>query len=137
MCYRAVAEGSNNFKELWKLLRKMGMPFTDFQQPEICLDVNVLMHFNEKKKKKKSQYLPIFLQHYGREFSKLTSSRKNLFSINFVKEYYLALDIPSDSFQSKLTNKEEIFKIVSDVDHEKIRNIDEILGRMLKMALKY
>ena len=95
------------------------------------------MKKKKKKKKKKFQYHPIFKKHYGREFSNLTSSRKNLFGINFVKEYYLALDIPSDSFQSKLTNKEEIFKIVSDVDHEKIRSIDEILGRMLKMALKY
>ena len=39
--------------------------------------------------------------------------------INSVKEYYSALNIPSDSFKLRLTNKEEVFKMLSNVDPEK------------------
>ena len=47
--------------------------------------------------------------------------------INSVKEYYSALNIPSDSFKLQLTNKEEVFKILSNFDPEKTCGIDEIL----------
>ena len=36
---------------------------------------------------------------------------ENISCINSVKKYYLALNIPSDSFKLQLTNKEEVFKI--------------------------
>ena len=50
--------------------------------------------------------------------------------MHYVKEYYSALNIVSDSF--KLTNKEEVFKISSNLDPEKACGLDEILCRMLK-----
>ena len=56
--------------------------------------------------------------------------------MNYVKEYYSALNIPSNSFKFKLTNKEEVFKISSNVDPEKACGLDEILCRMLKDSPK-
>ena len=65
--------------------------------------------------------------------SKLTSSRKNIFCMNFVREYYLALNILSDSsFKLQLTNKKEVFKILINVDPEEACGLDEIPCRKLK-----
>ena len=52
--------------------------------------------------------------------------------MNSVKEYYSALNIPSGSFKLQLTNKEEVFKILNNVDPEKACGLNEILWRMLK-----
>ena len=46
--------------------------------------------------------------------------------MNSVKEYYSALNIPSDSYKHQLMNKEEVFKIVSNADPEKACGLDEI-----------
>ena len=52
--------------------------------------------------------------------------------MNSVKEYYSALKIPSESFKLQLTNKEDAFKILSNVDSEKACGLDEIPCRILK-----
>ena len=61
---------------------------------------------------------------------------ENIFGINSVKEYYSALNIPSDSFKYQLRNKEEVFKILSNADPEKACGLDEIPCRMLKDGAK-
>ena len=53
-----------------------------------------------------------------------------------MKEYYSALNIPSDSFKLQLTNKEELFKVLSNVDPEKAYVLDEIPCRMLKDSVE-
>ena len=52
-------------------------------------------------------------------FSKSTYSPTNIFSMNSVKEYYSALKILFDSFKLQLTNKEEVFKLLSNIDAER------------------
>ena len=47
--------------------------------------------------------------------------------MNSVKEYYSTLNIPSDFIKLQLTNKEKAFKILNNVDPEKLCRIDEIL----------
>ena len=52
--------------------------------------------------------------------------------MNSVKDFYSALNIPSDSFKLQLTNKEKVLKIFSNLDTEKACSIDKIPCRMLK-----
>ena len=46
--------------------------------------------------------------------------------MNPVKEYYSTLNIPSDSFKLQLTKKEEVSKILSNADTEKVCGLDKI-----------
>ena len=62
-------------------------------------------------------------------FSKSTSSRKKYLWHEFFKGVLFS---SSDSFNLKLTNKEEIFKILRNIDPEKACSLDEIPCRMLK-----
>ena len=57
---------------------------------------------------------------------------RNIFGVNSVKDYHSATNIPSDSFKLQLMNKEEVFKILSNVDPEKACGLNEILCRLLQ-----
>lgn len=47
--------------------------------------------------------------------------------MNSVKEYNLVLNGPSNNFKFQLMNKEEFFKVLSNVVPEKTFSLDEIL----------
>ena len=57
---------------------------------------------------------------------------KNIVGIISVKEYYSALNTRANSFKAQLTNKEEVFKRLSNVDPKKVCSLDEIPCWMLK-----
>ena len=57
---------------------------------------------------------------------------KNIVGIISVKEYYSALNTRANSFKAQLTNKEEVFKRLSNVDPKEVCSLDEIPCWMLK-----
>ena len=75
-----------------------------------------MLQFNEKKN---ANTFKDFYSNLAVDLVNRLPAAKNIFGINFVKEHYAALSIPSDSFKFQLTNKEEVFKILSNVDPEK------------------
>ena len=98
-------------------------------QLKICLRENNLLQFN---KKKNTNTFKDFYRNLAADLVNRLPAAKNIFGINSVKEYYSALNIPSDSFELQLTNKEEVFKISSNVDPKKACGLDEKPCRMLK-----
>ena len=120
---------TNNPKELWKAPKNLGMLFQVSHQPKICLRENNLLQFNENKNANTFKH---FYRNPTADLINRLSAAKNIFGTNSVKEYYSALNIPSDSFKFQLTNNEEVFKILRNVDHAEACGIDEIICRMLK-----
>ena len=57
---------------------------------------------------------------------------KNIFGENFVEKYYSAMNIPSNSFKSRNAKREEIYKMLINVDPNNAYGIDDIPGRFLK-----
>ena len=82
--------------------------------------------------KEKCQYLQRFLQQPSHRFRKWTSSCKKYIWHEFFEGVLSALKIPSDSFKLQLTNKEEVFKILSNIGPEKDYGLDETPCRMLQ-----
>ena len=70
--------------------------------------------------KKKANSLKDFYKNPAADLVNQLSAAKNIFGTNSVKEYYSALNMPSDFFKLQLMNKEEVFKILSNVDPEKL-----------------
>ena len=124
-----LQKDTNNPKELWKALKNLGMPSQVSHQLKICLRGNILLQFNEKKN---ANIFKDFYSNLAADLVNRLPAAKNILGMNSVKEYYSALNIPSDSFKLQLTNKEEVFKILSSVDPEKACGLDEIPCRMLK-----
>ena len=91
------------------------MPCQVSHQPTIRLREKNFLRFHEKKNVNTFKYF----------YSKSTSSRKNIFGMNSVKEFYSAVNIQFDSFKLQLTSKQEVLKILSNVDSEKACCLDE------------
>ena len=124
-----LQKNTNNWRELWKALKNLGMPCQVSHQPKICLGENNLLQFN---KKKNANTFKNFYSNLAADMVNRLPAVKNISGMNSVKEYYSALNIPSDSFKLQLTNKEEVFKILSNVAPDKAYGLDEISCRMLK-----
>ena len=88
-----------------------------------------MLQFNEKKN---GNTFKDFYRKLAADLVNRPPAAGNIFGINSAKEYYSALNIPSDSFKLQLTNKEEVFKILSNLDPENACVLDEIPCRMLK-----
>ena len=90
-----------------------------------------MLLFNEKKN---ANTFKDFYRNLAVDLVNQLPATKNIFGTNSVKEHYsgVLLNIPSDSFKIQLTNKEEVFEILSNVDPEKACGIDEIPCGMLK-----
>ena len=105
------------------------MPSKVSHQPKISLRENNLLRFNEDKN---ANTFKDFYRNLAADLVNRLPAAKKIFAINSVREYYSALHIPSDSFKLQLTNKEEVFKMLSNVDPEKACGLDEIPCRMPK-----
>ena len=88
-----------------------------------------MLQFNEKKN---ANTLKDFYSNLAADLVNRLPSGENIFGMNSVKEYYPVLNIPSDSFKLQLTNKEKVFKILSNVDSEKAFGLNEMPCRILK-----
>ena len=107
----------------------MSIPCQVSYQPKICLRENNLLQFNEKKN---ANTLKDFYSNLAADLVNRLPAGENIFGMNSAKEYYPVLNIPSDSFKLQLTNKEKVFKILSNVDSEKACGLNEMPCRILK-----
>ena len=99
------------------------MPFRVSHQPKFFFRENKLLQFDEKKN---ADTFKDFYSNLAADLVNPLPVAKNIFGVNSVKEYYSVLNIPSDSFKLQLTNKEEVFKILNNVDTEKSCGLGEI-----------
>ena len=87
------------------------------------------MHKELFKKKRQKQNI-----YNGEKNSNTFKDFSSNLAADLVKECYSAQNVPSDSFKLKLTNKEEVIKILSNAkpDENHDGSLDEVAGRMLK-----
>ena len=116
-------------KELWKVLKNIGLPSKAAPISKICLKENEFTQFSD------IQNANTFKNFYSKLASNLVEklpTAKNIFRENSVKKYYSAMNIPSNSFKFRNAKREEIYKILINIDPNKAYGIDEIPGRFLK-----
>ena len=86
-------------KELWKVLKNIGLASKAAPVSKIYLKENHFTQFDDK------QNANTFKNFYSKLASDLVEKRpavKNIFRENSVKKYYSAMNIPSNSFNSKI-----------------------------------
>ena len=116
-------------KELWKVLKNIGLPSKAAPISKICLKENEFTQFSD------IQNANTFKNFYSKLASNLVEklpTAKNIFRENSVKKYYSAMNIPSNSFKFRNAKREEIYKILINIDPNKAYGVDEIPGRFLK-----
>ena len=97
--------------------------------PKICLTENNLLQLYEKKNA--NTFKP-FYSNLAADLLNQLPAVKSIFGMNSVKKYYSVLNTSSDSLKLQLMNKEEVFKILFNIDPKKACDLDEIPCRMLK-----
>ena len=88
------------------------------KQPQCqkCLKKNDFAQFDDKRNAN------FFKEYYSKIASELFEKlpiAKNIFRGNSVKTYYSAMNIPSNSFKFRNNNREEIYKILINIDPNK------------------
>ena len=105
------------------------MPSKAARISKICLRENDFTQFDDK------QNAITFKNSYSKFASDLVEKlpiAKNVFRENSVKKYCSAINVPPNSFKFRSTKREEIYKILINIDPNKAYGIDEIPGRFLK-----
>ena len=116
-------------KELWKVLKSIGLPSKAAPISKICLKENYLTRFDDKQN---ANFLKNFYSKLASDLVKKLPAAKNIFRENSIKKYYSPMNIPSSSFKFRNAKREEIYKILINIDPNKAYGIDEILGTFLK-----
>ena len=114
--------------DLWKVLKNTGLPSKAASISKICVKENDFPQFDDK------QNANTFKNFYSKLASDLVEklpTAKNTFRKKFVKKYYSAMN-NSNSFKLRNAKREEICKILTNIDPNKTYGIDEILGMFVK-----
>ena len=96
---------------------------------KICLKEN---HFTKFYDKQNANTFKKFYSKLASDLVEKLPTAKNIFREKAVKKYYSAMNIPSNSFKFRNAKREEIYKILINIDPNKAYGIDEIPGRFLK-----
>ena len=113
-------------KELWKVLKNVGLSSKAAPISKICIKESHFTQFDDK------QNANTFNNFYSKLASDLVEklpTAKNIFRGHSVKNYYSAMDIPSNSFKLRNAKREEIYKILINIGPNKAYGIDELPGR--------
>ena len=113
-------------QELWKVLKNVGLSSKAAPISKICIKESHFTQFDDK------QNANTFNNFYSKLASDLVEklpTAKNIFRGHSVKNYYSAMDIPSNSFKLRNAKREEIYKILINLDPNKAYGIDELPGR--------
>ena len=73
-----------------------------------------------------------FYSNFASDLVRKLPTTKNIFRENSVQKYYSAINIPANYFKFRNAKREEIYKILTDIDPNKTYGTDEIPGRFLK-----
>ena len=114
--------------ELWIVLKSIGLTSNAVQISKICLKEYDFTQFDDKRNAK------TFKNFYSKLPSDQTNIRtgKHVFGENSVEKYYSAMNIPSNSFKFRSAKREEIYRILINIDPNKAYGIDQITGKFLK-----
>ena len=104
-------------------IKKIGLPSKATPISKICLKENDFPQFDDK------QNANTFKNFYSKLSSDLVEklpTTENNFKENSVKKHYSVTNIPSNSFKFRNAKREEIYKILINIDPNKSYDIDEI-----------
>ena len=113
-------------KELWKVLKNVGLSSKAAPISKICIKES---HFTQFDDKQNANTFNNFYLKLASDLVEKLPTAKNIFRGHSVKNYYSAMDIPSNSFKLRNAKREEIYKILINIDPYKAYGIDELPGR--------
>ena len=124
-----LTENIGKPKELWKILKGLGMPSKTKSASNICLEKDGNFSFDP------NVNCEIFRTYFGNLAQNLLNklpTPTNVFGIDSVHKYYEQLNIKDKQFSLRTTSNAVVLKLLDDIEPSKAVGLDDINGQFLK-----
>ena len=128
-----LTENISKPKELWKTLKKLGLPSKNESSSKICLGTKDKVSFDNKEN---AETLKDFYENLANDLVNKLPLPTYKFGRERVKEYYKPLNIESKNFTLKPTTYENVLKLLEEINPNKAVGIDNLGGRFLRDGAK-
>ena len=130
---KKLEENIGDPKELWKNLKKLGLPKTKTPSSNICLKGNDGLSFCSLSI---ANNFKNFFSNLAQNLIEKLPTGPNRFHINSVREFYKPLIIKENSFHFTKVSEKTISDILKELKTNKSTGIDNLSGRFLKDGSK-
>ena len=124
-----LTENAGKPKELWKTLRKLGVPSKEHSMSTISLKKDGKILFDSTSI---CEIFKDFFANLATDLLKKLQAPTNLFGMNSVQKYYSHLNLQNKQFSIKPTTNEVILNLLEQINPGKAVGIDNIGGKFLK-----
>ena len=120
-------------KELWKNLKKLGLPKTKIPSSNICLKENDSLSFCSFST---TNNFKEFFSSLSQNLIEKLPTGPNKFDINSVREFYKPLNLEENPFHFNKLSENNISDFLKELKTNKATGIDNLSGRFLKDGSK-
>ena len=124
-----LAENKCNSKELWKTLKKLGLPSKNEGQSKICLGQEGNISFDPKAN---AETFKDFYSNLALDLVNQLPLPTDRFGPNSVKDYYKHLNLENKNFHFSPVTKEIVLKLLQQIDPSKAVGLDNLGGGIFK-----
>ena len=130
---KKLEENIGESKELWKNLKKLGLPKTKTDPTNICLKENVGLSFCSLSI---ANNFKEFFSNLAQNLIEKLPTGPNKFDINSVREFYKPLNLEENPFHFTKVSENTISDFLKELKTNKATGIDNLSGRFLKDGSK-
>ena len=130
---KKLEENIGEPKELWKKLKKLGLPKTKTDPTNICLKENDGLSFCSLSI---ANNFKEFFSNLARNLIEKLPTGPNKFDINSVREFYKPLNLEENPFHFTKVSENTISDFLKELKTNKATGIDNLSGRFLKDCSK-
>ena len=124
-----LTENAGKPKELWKTLRKLGVPSKEKSMSAISLKKDGKIVFDTKSI---CEIFKMFFANLSSNLVKNLPTPTSIFGMDSVQNYYSHLNLQNKLFVLEPTSKEVVLKLLEEINPSKAVGIDNISGKFLK-----
>ena len=130
---KKLEENIGEPKELWKNLKKLGLPKTKTTPSNICLKENDGLSFCSLSI---ANNFKEFFSNLAQNLIEKLPTGPNKFDINSVREFYKPLNLEENPLRFTKVSENTISDFLKELKTNKATGIDNLLGRFLKDGSK-
>ena len=116
-------------KELWKVLKSIGLPQKSFSTANICLKTKEKISFDTKEN---AETFKDFFNNLAEDLVKKLPKAPNVFGDSSTSLYYRSKELPTKDFDFSNVSVTTVTNILHNMDPSKASGIDNLSGKFIK-----
>ena len=124
-----MSENKENSGELWKTLKKLGLPSKNGKQAKICLEGTTGVSHNTKTN---CEIFKNFFENLAGNLLELLPLPPNRFDRTSVHQFYRNLNLVENGFAFSDVSDDSVLGLLSGIDPKKAVGVDRVAGRFIR-----